>query len=202
MGLRAGCGAADNMMGIHIRPAGLKKRQANMRKFQFHLKILLAGVALIATAADVAAQQRMSATYQDWVLQCTTEAGPPAHKLCDMAQLTQVKGKDIPFSRVAIERPAKGHPVKLSVQLPVNVSLSSNVRIQAGDADLALSASFGRCMPSGCFADFDLKDETVQKFRAAQGVGKISFKDAGGHDVSIPLSFKGFRQAFDILSKE
>jgi len=144
----------------------------------------------------------MSATYQDWVLQCVSVAKPTAHKLCDIAQLTRVKGKGIPFSRVAIERPAKGRSAKLSIQLPVNVSLSSKVRIEFGKTNVALAASFGRCVPSGCFADFALDDATLQKFRSADGVGKIGFEDASGRDIVIPLSFKGFRQAFAALPKE
>ena len=40
------------------------------------------------------------------------------------------------------------------------------------------------------------------KIRVAAEAGKITFKDAAEHDVVIPLSFKGFGQAFDALSKE
>ena len=181
----------------------LSNRQAAMRVFRFYSMILLAaGGALIAPIADVAAQQRMSATYQDWILQCVTVAKPTAHKFCDIAQLTQVKGKDIPFSRVAIDGPVKAHPTKLTIQLPVNVSLSNKVRIEFGKTHIALAAFFGRCLPAGCFADFVLDDDTLQKFRSAEGLGKIGFKDAGGHDLVIPLSFNGFRQAYDALSKQ
>jgi invasion protein IalB len=42
----------------------------------------------------------------------------------------------------------------------------------------------------------------LKKFRASDGVGKLVFKDAGGRDVAVPLSFKGFRAAFDALLKE
>ena len=46
------------------------------------------------------------------------------------------------------------------------------------------------------------KDDVLKKFRTASGAGKLSFADAGGHDVSVPLSFNGFNQAFDALLKE
>ena len=39
------------------------------------------------------------------------------------------------------------------------------------------------------------KDDVLKKFRTASGAGKLSFADAGGHDVSVPLSFNGFNQA-------
>jgi invasion protein IalB len=163
-----------------------------------------AAMLLAATCGPIRAQQSTEATYSDWVLQCVNEPGPPPKKTCDIAQVTQVQGKNIPFSRISIEGPAKSPPVKLTVQLPVNASMRSPVGIQIGDTASApgLSAPFDRCIPAGCFAEFELKDETLKKFGATEGAGKLTFKDAGGHDVAIPLSFKGFRQAFDALAKE
>jgi invasion protein IalB len=152
-----------------------------------------------------AAPQQTTATYADWVVQCQTQAGPPPQKFCDMAQITQVtqgQGKSTPFSRVAIAQPLKGQPVKLVVQLPTNVSLATSVRIQTGDDDAGIMAPFARCLPIGCFADFDMKDETLRKFRAVSGTGKLSFADGGGHDVAVPLSFNGFGQALDALQRE
>jgi invasion protein IalB len=160
--------------------------------------------AMAAAAADrAAAQQSTTATYDDWILQCRIEAGPPAQKLCDIAQVTTVQGKNVPFSRVTIQHPVKGQPVRLIVQLPTNISMAANVRIQASDSDPGIAAPFARCLPSGCFADFDLKDDVIKKFRAGAGTtGKVSFKDAGEHELVIPLSFNGFGQAFDALAKE
>jgi invasion protein IalB len=157
-----------------------------------------------AQSAQSDTPQRTTATYDDWIVQCETQAGPPAQKVCDMAQITQVQaqGRNTPFSRVAIAHPTKGEPIKLIVQLPVNASFAANVRIQAGDSDPGMAAPFSRCVPVGCFADFEIKDDLLKKLRAASGAGKLTFADAGGHDVSIPLSFKGFGQALDALAKE
>jgi invasion protein IalB len=154
--------------------------------------------------AQAETPQSTTATYGDWVVQCGTNAGPPPQKVCDMAQVAQmqVQGRNTPFSRVAVAHPVKGQPIKLSVQVPVNVSFSTNVRIQTGDADPGIVAPFARCMPNGCFADFDIKDDVLKRLRAASGAGKFSFADASGHDVVVPLSFKSFSQAFDALAKE
>ena len=76
------------------------------------------------------------------------------------------------------------------------------MRIQSNDKDPGLAATFKRCLPSGCFADVDIKDDTVKRFRAATENGTIHFKNASQQDVVVPLSFKGFGQAFDALSKE
>jgi len=146
--------------------------------------------------------QRTTATYEDWIVQCELRTGPPPEKFCEMMQVTQVQGRNAPFSRIAIARPAKGQPVRLVIQVPVNVSFSTNVRIQATEGDAGIAVPFARCVPAGCFADFDLKEDVMKKFRAAAGAGKLTFADDGGHDVTVPLSFKGFPQAYDALAKE
>jgi invasion protein IalB len=154
------------------------------------------------TTAQGGEPQSTTATYADWVVQCQTRAGTPPEKLCEMAQVTQLQGKNVPFSRIAVGHPAKDQPIKLVAQLPVNASFATAVRIQTGDTDPGLTAPFARCVPGGCFAEFDLKDETLKKLRAASGGGKLSFADAGGHDVAVPLSFNGFAQAYEALLKE
>jgi invasion protein IalB len=161
-----------------------------------------AAVILAAACTHANAQQNTTATYADWVLQCSYDQATPPKKTCEMTQVTQVQGKNVPYSRVLIETPAKGHPLKLVVQVPVNVSLRSQVTIRIGDADSGISAPFDHCIPGGCFAEFEVKDETLKKFYAGEGPGKVSFKDSSGTDVGIPLSFKGFHAAYDALSKE
>jgi invasion protein IalB len=157
-----------------------------------------------AQPAQSEAPQRTTATYGDWVVQCETKDQEPHKKVCEMEQVTQrqVQGKTIPYTLIAVGRPVKGQPLKLVVQVPVNVSFSANARIKTSDADQGIVAPFARCAPGGCFAEFDIKDDIIKKFRAASGSGKISFVDAGGHEISVPLSFNGFNQALDGLLKE
>jgi invasion protein IalB len=150
------------------------------------------------------APERSTATYANWVLVCETRAGPPPQKTCEIVQVVQaqVQGKNTPFSRVIVVHPVKGQPVKLLIQVPVSITASANVRIQTADADPGVIAPFARCVSAGCFADFDLKDDTLKRFRAASGNGKITYLDSGGHDIVVPLSFSGFNQAFEALAKE
>lgn len=161
-------------------------------------------VALIAAGVPAGAQQSQStsATFGEWIVQCASEAGPPPKKTCQMVQMTRVNGKNITFSRIAIVPAAGRRPAGMEAQFPVNVSLHAPVIVRTGEADAGFSAPFDRCLPAGCFAEFELKDEIVKRLRAAEGAGKAIFKDAGGHDVAVPMSFKGFREAFDALAKE
>jgi len=160
------------------------------------------GEQVLSPSSQIEVPQQTTATYAGWVVQCQTQAGPPPQKICDMAQVTQVQGKGVPFSRVAIAHPVKGQPVKLVVQVPVNASFATSVNIQTSDDDPGFIAPFARCLPAGCFADFELKEDILKKLRAASGVGKLTFADAGGHNISVPLSFNGFGQALDALARE
>jgi invasion protein IalB len=168
-----------------------------MRSLDLHLAFALA---LLLASGPSQAQQSTSATYSDWVVRCQKDAGA-GKKTCVMDQVTQVKGKNQAFSRTALAAPVSGRPINLEVQLPVNVSLRAPVVLRTDDADPGFSAPFDRCVPAGCFAEFDVKDEIVKKLRAAEGVGKATFKDSSGHDIAVPVSFKGFREAFDALAK-
>jgi invasion protein IalB len=155
-------------------------------------------------AAPVEGPQRTSASYGDWVVRCEVteaQATQPAQKNCDMEQLAQMQGQANPISRVAIPLPAKGQPARLIIQVPVNVSLAAPVRISADNKD-HLTVAFHRCIPAGCFADTELKEEELKRFRAETAAGKLVYKDSADRDVTIPLSFKGFGQAFDALVKQ
>lgn len=155
-----------------------------------------------AAAVPDETPQSTTATYGDWVLQCVTRPGPPRETVCDIAQVTQIQGKNIPFSRVAVAHPEKGQPVKLIVQVPVNASFATEVHLQPAENEAALQAPFQNCTPNGCFAQFELKDDAMRKLRAATGAGELSFADASGHDVTVPVSFNGFGQAFEALVKK
>ncbi len=119
-----------------------------------------------------------------------------------MAQVTKLRGKNVPFSRVAIAQPERRKPIKLVVQVPVNVSLATKVRIRTSDGDAGIAAPFVRCMPAGCFAEFAFKEDILRKLRAAAGGGKLSFANASGGEIVVPLSFNGFAEAFDALARE
>jgi len=195
-----------------------------MQRADIFVKGLLAGAVLLATASVAAAQQqrppaqpapaaeppvsetpqRTTASYGNWTLACDTQTGPPPQKTCEIAQVvqTQVQGRPTPIARVGIVHPVKGQPVKLTVQVLPNVTFGTSVHLQTADNDPGLSISFARCALTGCFADFDLKDDMMRKFRAATGNGKITYADFAAHEIVIPFSFSGFAQAFDALAKE
>jgi invasion protein IalB len=105
-------------------------------------------------------------------------------------------------TQIAIGRAGPKEPVKLVFQLPVNVWVPTGVKLVYEANTAPLAAGFKWCAPAGCFADLDLSNDLVKRLRGMTAQGRFEFKDAGQRDVAIPVSFKGFGQAFDALLKE
>jgi invasion protein IalB len=160
------------------------------------------GLALAQPAAPPAPPQQTTATYEDWVVRCETRPGPPPQKTCEMAQFTQAQGQTGLLTSIAIGRPAKQQPLKMVVQVPITVWLPAGVQVTAGGKDTGVPATYKRCFPAYCFADTEIRDDVIRRFRTATENGKLLFKDANQKDVALPVSFKGFGTAFDALARE
>ena len=167
---------------------------------------LLAVAAVLLSAqttppAAPGAPQRTTATYEDWTVRCETQ-GTPAVKSCEMLQAVNIQGQSNPITQIAIGKATKTEPLKLVLLVPINVWLPTGVKLMIDDKDPGLAAAYKRCVPAACFADVELKDDVVKKMRARTENGRLEFKDATQKDVAMPVSFKGFGQAFDALAKE
>jgi invasion protein IalB len=153
-------------------------------------------VCLAGACAWAQTAQRTTATYGDWVIRCELHEGI---KNCEMAQVTQANGQTL--TQIVLGRQAKDAPLKLLFQVPVNVSLPAGVRLIGEGDQAAVVATFGYCVPVGCFAVTDVTDNVIKKLRGLTANGKLEFKDAAGKDVAIPVSFKGFGEAYDVLTR-
>lgn len=168
----------------------------------FYTYGLAAGMTLATAVPGLAqAPQHTTATYEDWTVRCDGQAGASA-KTCEMVQATQVQGQSAPVTQVAIGRPVKTEPMRIVFLVPVNVYLPGGLKLVYDDKQPALSVSFSRCIPAGCFADTLFADDLAKRLRGRTDPGRIEFKDASQRDVHIPVSFKGFSQAYDDLLKE
>ncbi|CAL8981508.1 hypothetical protein RHODGE_RHODGE_02935 [Rhodoplanes serenus] len=166
---------------------------------------LLAGTAVPADPAAGQSPTRTTATYDDWTVRCeTAPATPPAmpQRICEIFQTQQLQGQAAPAWQVAIGRAAKADPLRLVVQMPVNVWLAVAPRLVLDDKQPPLALGYKRCMPAGCFADAELGDDMLRRLRARTEPGRIEYKDAIQRDVAVPLSFKGFAAALDALAKQ
>ena len=167
------------------------------------LALALAGPLAFAQApSPPQAPQRTTATYGDWTMRCEMNAGPPPVKQCEMVQTATAQGQANPIAQVAIGRANKTEPYRVVVQLPINIWIPAGIHFVYDAQAPGVTAAFKRCVPVGCFADFDLTDDLLKKVRAQTAQGRYEFKDAAQRVVQIPISFTGFGQAYDALIKE
>ncbi|HRI90508.1 MAG TPA: invasion associated locus B family protein [Accumulibacter sp.] len=157
-----------------------------------------------AAAAVSQVPERTTATFGDWTLRCERPATPVnAQRVCEIAQAIQVQGQQGPVAQLAIGRVQKSDPLKLTIVLPNNVTLTAAPKIAAEDKDGQLvDAVWQRCVPGGCFADVALRDDMLRRLRARIEPGRIEFRDAAGQQLRLPFSNRGLAQALDALAKE
>lgn len=153
------------------------------------------------TQPQAAVAQVTTATYGDWTLRCVAAEGTRP-KACEILQTVNVQGQPAPVSQLAIGRELKSDPIKAVVQLPVNVWLPAPVKLTYDAKQPAIEATYKRCNSQACFADVELPDEMIRRFRAATEVGKLEFQDQPNHSIGLPLSFKGLAQALDAFANE
>jgi hypothetical protein len=117
----------------------------------------------------------------------------------------KLQGKNVPFSRIAVQHPTKVPPVRLIAQVPVNVSLATKMAVTMGEGDPGVAAPFCALYAGGLFRRLRPEGRRLAEvsFVVRSGQGKATFKDSGEHDISFPLSLnlKGFGPAFDALAK-
>lgn len=151
------------------------------------------------------APERTTATFGDWVMRCARDGeGAAARRVCEAGQTIAVQQHpNAPIAQVALGRMKKTDPVRLTVVLPPSVLIPVEPRVAVDEKDPApIVLAWQRCVPQGCFASADLKDETVARLRSRAEPGRIAFKDAANRDIVIPLSFRGLAQALDALPRD
>jgi invasion protein IalB len=147
--------------------------------------------------------QSTTANYGDWVVRCQ-HSGDAAtgQRVCEVAQILQMQGGQGPVAQIAVGRPTAADPLRLTIVLPPNVSFPSSPRMAVDDKDARpADLTWRRCLPGGCFADIEIKDDLLQRWRSQNAQGIIKFKDSAGRDITLPFSFRGFAQALDALAK-
>lgn len=144
-----------------------------------------------------------TASFGDWVLRCQRGGGDRPVRICEAAQTMQVQGQAQPIAQIAIGRVSAGEPLQVTAILPPNVALPGSVRVLTDEKDTAgFELAWRRCLPGGCVADAGMREDVLRRWRGAKEPGRITFKNAAGQDVAIPLSFRGLPQALDALAKE
>ena len=144
-----------------------------------------------------------TAAFGDWTLRCEKPASDKVQRICEVVQTVQLQNQPGPIVQIAFGRSSSTDPVRLVVVLPVNVLFPSSVKMGVGDKDpRSLDLVWRRCLPVGCFAENTAPDDAIKRWRGETGQGRISYKDAVGRDMTLPISFRGMAQALDALARQ
>ncbi len=147
-----------------------------------------------------------TASFGDWVLRCQRFGdGEKMTRACEVSQAIQLQGQTGPLAQLAVSRLSGEADLRLTVVLPVSVSFPSSVRLgveKEGSENAGVDLGWRRCIPAGCVADVPVKEEVLKQWRASSDPGRLTFKDAMGRELVIPVSFRGLDPALSALVKE
>lgn len=141
-----------------------------------------------------------TASFGDWVLRCQKSG---ADKVCEVTQAITVEGQNGPVAQLAVGRLDKESSYRLTVVLPVNVTLGTPGRIILnGKTDAPVGLTWAKCLPTACFASAEATDEVLARLRAnPNSKSEIQWQTGVGQSIGLPFSLRGFAQAFDGMSK-
>jgi invasion protein IalB len=141
------------------------------------------------------------ANFGDWSLRCQRLGnGTETHRVCEVTQQIRAQNEQDPVAELAIGRLKKPDPLRLTIVLPVNITISSPPRFSAeGKVPELPDLGWRKCLPGGCIADALLKDDVLHRWTAQ---ASLTWTNAAGRDLAIGLSSRGLAQALDALSRE
>jgi invasion protein IalB len=145
-----------------------------------------------------------SASFGDWALRCQRLGnGAETQHVCEVTQQIRAQDQQNPVAELAIGRLKKADPLRLTVVLPVNVTISNPPSFSAdGRVPELLDLGWRKCLPGGCIADALLTDEVLRRWKTQTSAEHVAWTDAAGRDLAIGVSFRGLTQALDALGKE
>ncbi|MDO9413833.1 MAG: invasion associated locus B family protein [Pseudolabrys sp.] len=143
-------------------------------------------------------------SFGDWALRCQRLAnGADTQRVCEVAQQIRAQGQQNPIAELAIGRLKKSALLRLTLALPVNVTLAKPPIITTDEkTPVPVDLGWLKCLPGGCIADAALKDDVHRDWKSQTSAGRITWTDAAGRDLATGVSFRGLAQALDALIKE
>ena len=118
-------------------------------------------------------------------------------------QSFQAQGQQGLYALLAIGKIGPKEPLRITYAMQPNISFPSTVKLSTDDKDTQpVELTWVKCVPgNGCFADAEMKDAQLTRWKAQSGMGRLVFKDGFGKDIQIAFSFRGLAQALDGLAK-
>jgi invasion protein IalB len=155
----------------------------------------------VAPAPTAAAVERTTAQFGDWSLNCAGPAGQG--RRCEAAQLLRGQNGQV-AAALAVGRPDQAGPMKLVLQVPVNLQVAQPARLSL-EGEATVELPFRSCNALGCFAEVELGNDTVLgrlRDQPAEQPVRLEWRDAAGGALALPVSLRGFVAASDALKRD
>src|ERR1700676_1403650 len=123
--------------------------------------------------------------FGDWSLRCQRLGnGAETQRVCEVAQQIRSQDQQNPVAELAIGRLKKADPLRLTVVLPVNVTISKPPSFSVdGKVPEPLDLGWRKSLPGGCIADALLKDDVLRSWKTQASAEHITWTDASGGDL-------------------
>lgn len=141
--------------------------------------------------------QPESEIHQDWAVRCIErEALPP----CDMVQFATQDDSGEPVMQFSIAHAGDKASYGIQIVVPLGVRLPAGVVVRVDNAQPLEGFAFTRCEVTGCFIERIVAIDVLEPFKAGNA-GVLAVVDRAGEPLVIPLSFKGFTKALEVMTE-
>jgi len=147
----------------------------------------------------------MNAIFGDWTLRCERNSGAQSsQRACELGQMVHRQSEKTALAQIAIGRVGAGIPLRLTVVVPMGVTLEGGGAKMTADGKeaMTLDLPWTRCIPGGCFASATLSEDTIRKFKVTADMASLTYRDMDNREVRLPVSFRGFSEALEALGRE
>jgi len=139
-----------------------------------------------------------TASFGDWVLRCRKINGTAT---CETTQSVQIQGQGVIAAIAFGKLPGGERKMSVVIVLPNNVAFAAPASLSIDDKDKPFELVYRRCLPSGCFAENEVKDDVIAHWRGQNAQGRLAFRDGRERNIVLPFSFRGLAQALDAMAK-
>jgi invasion protein IalB len=147
-----------------------------------------------------------TATFGSWTLRCQASKDNAASRQCEIVQVIQAQGQtqgqNTTLAQYGLTQMEKGDQWRFVALLPVNIQFPSSGRLATGaKPPITVELAWQRCIAIGCAAASNLAPDMVAALRNAGEPGTVTYLDAAGRNIVLPVEFRGLSQAMDAFGK-
>lgn len=171
-----------------------------MSKVAKSVLLLFISIAFFSTTSVAQEKVKPKITpFGDWGRICEKVPGVE-EDVCYIFQQLKKSGTDSVVMNTSIAiNPKDGKPV-ISVVVPLGLLLPAGVQMKVDENEFILRIPFILCIPQGCRASAGLDESFIKEMLAGQQL-VAAFVNAKREPAKVPLSLKGFEEAYASLKK-